>query len=83
MTEKHISLPKPFTGGDIAEWLQRFDICCEANAWDGDIFNGDFLMHIHVYVLMLCRNFELIPIKIGFFTIIKICFKTWSKNIVL
>ena len=36
MTEKHISLPKPFTGGDIAEWLQHFDICCEANAWDGD-----------------------------------------------
>ena len=28
-------------------------------------FLGDFLMHIHV--LMLCRKFELIPIKFGFF----------------
>ena len=27
-------------------------------------FNNFFLMHIHV--LMLCRNFELIPIKFGF-----------------
>ena len=36
MAEKHISLPKPFTRGDNVEGLQRFDICCEANAWDGD-----------------------------------------------
>ena len=29
-----------------------------------------FLLHflIHIHVLMLCRKFELIPIKIGFFT---------------
>ena len=24
------------------------------------------IMHIHVHVLMLCRNFDLIPIKIEF-----------------
>ena len=31
--------------------------------------NSPFLLHllIHIYVLMLHRNFELIPIKTGFF----------------
>ena len=32
--------------------------------------NSSFLLHflMHIHVLMLCRKFELIPIKIGFFT---------------
>ena len=30
---------------------------------------------------MLCRKFELIPIKIGFFTNFLICSKTWSKSL--
>jgi hypothetical protein len=31
--EKHISVPKSFSGGDVTEWLQWFEICCESNAW--------------------------------------------------
>ena len=31
-----------------------------------------------VHALMLCRNFELIPVKIGFF---KSCSKIWSKTL--
>ena len=34
MAEKHISIPKPFSSGDIGEWFQRFEICCKANSWD-------------------------------------------------
>ena len=30
----HISLPKPFTSGDVAEWFQIYEICCCANMWD-------------------------------------------------
>ena len=37
-----------------------------------------FLIHIHV--LMLCRNFELIPIKIGFFYKFLKLFKNLAKN---
>ena len=37
-----------------------------------------FLMHIHV--LILCRKFELIPIKIGFFMNFKSCSKIWPKT---
>ena len=35
--------------------------------WQGE--NSPFLLHflIHIHVLMLCRKFELIPMKIGFF----------------
>ena len=35
--------------------------------WLGE--NSLFLLHflVHVHILMLCRNFEWIPIKIGFF----------------
>ena len=35
--------------------------------WHGE--NSAFLLHflMHIHVLMLCRKFELIPIKIGFF----------------
>ena len=31
---------------------------------------------MHIHVLMLCRKFELIPIKIRFFMI----FQSWSKS---
>ena len=36
----------------------------------GGVFHclAPFLLHIHIHVLMLCRKFELILIKIGFFT---------------
>ena len=34
MTERHISLPKPFTTGDAHEWFQRIEICCRANGWN-------------------------------------------------
>lgn len=34
MAERHISIPKPFSQGDVSEWFQRFEICCKANAWD-------------------------------------------------
>ena len=30
---------------------------------------------MHIHVLMLCRKFELIPIKIGFFKIFKVAQK--------
>ena len=33
MAERHVSIPKPFAGGDIGEWLQRFEICSKANSW--------------------------------------------------
>ena len=34
MTERHISLPKPFSSGNASEWFQRFEICSKANAWN-------------------------------------------------
>ena len=37
MVEKHVSLPKAFSGGDWNEWLLRFDICAEANGWKNDV----------------------------------------------
>ena len=33
---------------------------------------------MHIHVLMLCRKFELILIKIGFFTNFLSCSKIWS-----
>ena len=43
--------------------------------WLGE--NSPFLLHfvIHIHVLILCKKFELIPIKIGFFTNLQICSK--------
>ena len=32
--QRHISVPKAFAGGDVCEWLTRFEICARANAWD-------------------------------------------------
>ena len=37
MAEKHISLPKPFSGGDAADWFQRFEICSRTNGWDAAV----------------------------------------------
>ena len=31
---RHISLPRPFTSGDVNEWCQRFEICSKANDWN-------------------------------------------------
>ena len=29
----HCNVPKPFSSGDAAEWLQRFKLCSTANGW--------------------------------------------------
>ena len=34
MAERHIVLPCTFKDGDIDEWLQKFEICANANGWD-------------------------------------------------
>ena len=34
MAERHIVLPSTFKDGDIDEWLQKFEICANANGWD-------------------------------------------------
>ena len=34
MADRHISLPKPFSSGDIRDWFQRFEICAKANGWE-------------------------------------------------
>jgi len=36
MAEQHISLPKPFSGGDGADWFQSFEICSRANGWNAE-----------------------------------------------
>ena len=38
---------------------------------------------MYIHVLMLCRKFELIPIKIGFFYEFLILLKNWAKDPVL
>ena len=45
--------------------------------------NSQFLLHflIHIHVLMLCRKFELIPIKIGFFANFQSCSKIRPKSL--
>ena len=47
-----------YSTGSLAKFHQK---------WQGE--NSPFLLHflMHIHVLMLCTNFELIPIKIGFF----------------
>jgi len=37
MAERHISIPKPFSTGDVTEWFQRFEICCAANTWNDEV----------------------------------------------
>ena len=31
---KHISIPKTFSSGDVDEWFCRFEICSKANDWN-------------------------------------------------
>ena len=33
-TDRHVSVPKPFSSGDVNDWFQRFDICSKANGWN-------------------------------------------------
>ena len=33
---QHISLPKTFSSGDASEWFKRFEICSQANGWNGE-----------------------------------------------
>ena len=32
----HVSLPKPFTSGNIHDWFVRFYICSDASKWDDE-----------------------------------------------
>lgn len=34
MADRHVSVPRPFSNGDIGEWFQKFEICSRANGWD-------------------------------------------------
>ena len=35
MVEKHVALPRSFSGGrGFDEWIQKFEICAVANDWD-------------------------------------------------
>ena len=34
MADRHISLPNPFSSGDVKDWLQRYEICAKANGWN-------------------------------------------------
>ena len=31
---RHISIPNPFSEGNICEWFLRFEISCWANGWN-------------------------------------------------
>ena len=33
----HVSIPKPFSSGDVVEWFQRFDLCSDANKWEDEV----------------------------------------------
>ena len=33
----HVSIPKPFSSGDVVEWFQRFDLCSDANNWEDEV----------------------------------------------
>ena len=35
MEATHVSIPKLFSGGDVREWFLKFEICTEANSWNG------------------------------------------------
>ena len=37
MTDKHISLPKPFSSGNASDWLKRFEICSASNSWSDEM----------------------------------------------
>ena len=56
-----------YSTGSLAKFRQK---------WQKE--NSPFLLHflMHIHVLILCRKFELISIKIGFFMIFKVAPKT-------
>ena len=33
-TDRHVSVPKPFSSGDVNDWFQCFDISSKANGWN-------------------------------------------------
>ena len=33
----HVSIPKPFSSGDVVEWFQRFDLYSDANNWEDEV----------------------------------------------
>ena len=33
----HVSIPKPFSSGDVVEWFQRFNLCSDANKWEDEV----------------------------------------------
>ena len=33
---QHISIPKPFSEGNIHKWFQRLEVCCWANGWNNE-----------------------------------------------
>lgn len=35
-SQRHVSVPKPFSSGDVSEWFQRFQICSRANKWNDE-----------------------------------------------
>ena len=35
-SNSHISLPKTFASGDVAEWFNKYEICCKANKWSDE-----------------------------------------------
>ena len=49
----HVSIPKPFSSGDVVEWFTRFEICSKANGWSDDmmvrklptLFEGEALVN--------------------------------------
>ena len=61
-----------YSTGSLAKFCQK---------WLGE--NSPFLLHflMHLHVLMLCRKFEQIPIKIGFFTNFQNCSKIGPKTL--
>ena len=34
MTEGKVCVSEPFSNGEIAQWIRRFEICSDANKWD-------------------------------------------------
>ena len=34
MVERHVSVLRAFSSGDVCEWLQGFEICSRANKWE-------------------------------------------------
>ena len=35
-TSTHVSLPKPFSTGNMTKWFKCYEICSHTNSWDDD-----------------------------------------------